>query len=596
VGSGNITVDAGLVSVDTTHGDHDLNFHTTPDYASQNITLDTSAGTLPPGTPYVIENLQLFAIRSSNLGAVFIQGVSWDDFTLLGTSIAAPTPDYAALNKGCYTVQDSGYSTTDNNGFFRTTGFFATAVNDTRILPTQTPDTQYVFTRSTSGNQFLRLNIKNPQLRVHGTNATPGLLRFSTAKQIINPTTSTTPASSAAGKFTIATMQTGSASGSLSMFGDASGIVQTNLNNIENFVLTPRTQMTETPPGSATTYNAAGNVGRVYYMSTIDRLIVLNSSATARSYITNYRTDLQFPTLTSTLYGRDTFNQLAIENSYDKVFLGNFGQLQGNTANVNAPRYPDTLGTGFFGAVENGVLHLCRPLNTIQNNMYALPLGCDGLYTDFSKNALYSPKYTLTNAVAITGLYVNSQKEYGNPPFSIPPEPIFIHYRTTGIDDDSGVWKQYTTVDDLNADIICEGVLENLEIQFRISYQVAGNTCLPNRVYGFTLVYEDDRTDSHYVPSVAKSDLTNRTFAWQQVESWYGNIPELKIRLYNAANNKIVYYDTTSTNASGTWQYSTDGTNWLTWDATADAVGNYIRYVADFIPSGIKLRVGLNKI
>ena len=228
--------------------------------------------------------------------------------------------------------------------------------------------------------------------------------------------------------------------------------------------------------------------------------------------------------------------------------------------------------------------------------MYALPLGCEAEFVDFSKNAMYTPKYTLTNIVAISGLYVNTLKEYGAAPFTIPPEPIFTHYRTTGIDDNTGAWKQYNTVDDLNADIICEGVLENLEIQFRISYQVASNTCLPNRVYGFTLVYEDDRTDSHYTPSVAESDLTNRIFAWRQAESWYGNIPELKIRLYNAVNNKIVYYDTTATNASGTWQYSTDGTTWLTWDAAADTIGNYIRYVADFIPSGIKLRVGLNKI
>jgi hypothetical protein len=595
VGSSDTTVDAGFVVVDTTYGNHDLTFHTTPDYVSQLLTLNTSAGTLPPGTPYVIENLQFTAIQS-NRGAGLIQGLSWDDFTIAGTTIAIPTTQYAALNKGWYNISDNGYSGTDDSGFFSNSRFITSAWTDTRILPKQTDDIDYVFIRNSS-NQFSRVNIKDSQLRIHNRLASQqATILFSTPNQIVTPNASSVTGF-ATGKFTIATMQTGSASGSFSMFGDSSGaIVQTDLSDLQNLVVPPRTQMSETPPGSSLTIPTAGNVGRVYYMSTIDRLIILNSSTTAKSFITNYRTDLQFPTLTSTLYGRDTFNQLAIDNSYDLAFLGNFNQLQGNTANSNAPRYPDTLGTGFFGAVENGVLHLCRPLNTIQNNMYAIPLGCEATYVDFSKNAFYTPKFILTNAVSITGLHINSLKQYGNPPFNLPPEPIVIHYRTTGIDDDSGSWRLYNTIDELNQDIACEGVLDNLEIQFRFSYRVAGNTCLPNRIYGFTLVYEDDRTDSHYAPSVAKSDLTNRIFAWQQVEPWYGNIPELKIRLYNVTNNKIVYYDTTATNASGTWQYSTDGTTWLTWDNTADAVGNYIRYVADFIPSGIKLRVGLNKI
>jgi hypothetical protein len=224
-------------------------------------------------------------------------------------------------------------------------------------------------------------------------------------------------------------------------------------------------------------------------------------------------------------------------------------------------------------------------------------MGCESLYVDYSKNALYTPKYVLPNVVGVTGLYVNQFKEYGSSGFTIPPEILIIHYRTTGIDTDTGSWTEFTNVQNLNDDIICEGVLDSIEIQFRFSYKIAGNTCLPNRVYGFTLVYEDDRTDSHYSPSVSNSNLTNRTFAWRQESLWNSNIPNLKIRLYNATNNNIVFYDTITNSASGTWEYSTDnGVTWLPWNSSADSVGNYIRYVADFIPSGIKLRVGLNTI
>ena len=355
--------------------------------------------------------------------------------------------------------------------------------------------------------------------------------------------------------------------------------------------------MPEQPPGSTSTYDAAGNVSRVYYLSTIDKLVILNSSSTAKSYVTKFNVDLQQPTLVGTLYGRDTYNTLAYENSFDLAFLMNGNQLQGNTANSFSQRYPDTLGTGFFGSAENGVLHLCRPLDSIQNNLYAVPMGCESLYVDYSKNALYSPKYILPNVIGIIGLYVNEYKEYGLSGFTIPPELLVIHYRTTGIDDNTGSWTELTNIKSLNDNIICEGVLNSIEIQFRFSYKIAGNTCLPNRVYGFNLVYEDNRTDSHYSPSVSNSSLVNRTFAWRQESLWNSNIPNLKIRLYNATNGNIVFYDTIINSASGTWEYSTDnGVSWLPWNSSADSVGNYIRYVADFIPSGIKLRIGLNTI
>jgi hypothetical protein len=119
---------------------------------------------------------------------------------------------------------------------------------------------------------------------------------------------------------------------------------------------------------------------------------------------------------------------------------------------------------------------------------------------------------------------------------------------------------------------------------------------VPNKLYGFVISYEDDRTDSHYSPSVAESSLASRIFAWQQQSSWGGTIPNLKIRIYNASNGDLLLYDTVSESSSGTWQYSTDGITWLAWSSSADAVGNYIRYTADYVPNGFKLRVGLNTV
>ena len=597
VGSLNVTVDSGIVCVSTSDGERTPNFITNAqNLTSQVITLTLFAGTFPAGTPYVIENL-MFSEFNNSYGVCLIQGLSKDDFTISPTSIPTPAFNYAGLAKGKYVLYDAFY--TSGSGY-NTLGI-STSVKDTMLLSPENSSTQYLYSMNTAGRVAI-FNIKNPLITQLGSN-TQGLLRYSIPSQllltgvpIITPTGAGI-SGLGTGKFDIGTMQSGSAIGIPSLFTDNTGIVQTPISGLTNEDVPLYTYMPEVPPGSTTTYAAAGNVGRVYYMPKIDRIIVLNSSLTAKSYITKYQLNMIQPTLSGTLYGRDTYNDLAYNNSFDTTFLFNGGQLQGNTSSSLAPKYPDTLGTGFFGKMLDGILHLCRPLATIQNNLYAIPLGCEALYVDYSNNVFITPKIVLPNAIAITGLFVNSQKQYGDYPFAIPPEPIVIHYRTIGITANTGTWTEFTDVQSLNDDIICDGVLNSIDIQFRFSYKVAGNTCLTNKIYGFSLSYEDDRTDSHYSPSVSKSSLSSRTFAWRQEQLWNSSIPDLRIRLYNATNSNIVFYDTVLTSASGTWEYSTDnGVTWLPWSSSADAVGNYIRYVADFIPVGIKLRVGLNRI
>ena len=590
--SGNTTVDSGIVCADTSDGTRDVNFLTSQDYKTQVLTISSTAS-YPAGTPYVVEDLKIFTQRSG-VGTMLIQGISIEDFTQTFNSLSAPLFNFMGLSKGIFNIRDASWS----SGIYNVNSVNTVTAKDLRILEKENNSTHYLYVVAASG-RVSRFNVKSNYITQLGTNAT-GTLRYSRPTEVIvtaagvNSLTGASINGFASGKFTIGTLQTGSAAGVKSIYIDVSGVAQTPINDIQNDVAPKYNVMSEIPPGSSETFAAAGNVSRVYLMPKIDRLLILNSSATSKSYITNFRTNLIVPTLAFTLYSRETFDNLSIENSYEIAFLVNGSQLQGNTANINAPRYPDTLGTGFFGAVENGVLHLCRPLNTIQNNLYSIPIECEAEYVNFSNNVFITPKYTLANVLTIKGLYINTQKQYGSYRFALPPEPIEIDYRTTGIDDNSGSWTKYENISQLNSQINNDGVSSNLTIQFRFSFRVAGNTCLTNKIYGFSLVYEDDRTDSHYSPSVTKSSLSNRIFAWRQSESWFGNIPDLKIRLYNSTTNKIVFFDTVSASASGTWEYSTNGITWLAWNSSADNVGNYIRYVADFVPSGIKLRVGLN--
>jgi hypothetical protein len=129
-----------------------------------------------------------------------------------------------------------------------------------------------------------------------------------------------------------------------------------------------------------------------------------------------------------------------------------------------------------------------------------------------------------------------------------------------------------------------------------IELDTMGETCVPTRIFAVGCTYEDGSQDSHYLPSVTKSSAPSKIFAWQQILSWGSNIPNLELKLFDASTNLLIFSDTTSAAAYGTWQYSTDGNTWLAWDNTQDVVGYYIRYTAtSFGYSGVTVRALLTQ-
>jgi len=86
-----------------------------------------------------------------------------------------------------------------------------------------------------------------------------------------------------------------------------------------------------------------------------------------------------------------------------------------------------------------------------------------------------------------------------------------------------------------------------------------------------------------------------RSWQWNGI-AWGSNIPNMRIRLYEASNNNELLNDTVTLSSYGTWQYSTDGTTWNSWNAAQDTVGNYIRYTAtSFGYSGVTVRALLTQ-
>ena len=124
-----------------------------------------------------------------------------------------------------------------------------------------------------------------------------------------------------------------------------------------------------------------------------------------------------------------------------------------------------------------------------------------------------------------------------------------------------------------------------------------GESCIPTRIYSVACVYEDGSQDFHYLPSVAKSSVPSKIFAWQQIVLWNSNIPDLRIKLFDASTNLEIFNDTVNNSSYGTWEYSTNGTTWLAWDNTQDTIGNYIRYTASgFGYSGVTVRAILSQV
>ena len=298
--SASLTVDSGFVAVDTTEGKRDLNFSTTPNYGSQIITLNTSAGIFPVGTPYVVEELTL-SVQRTGFGVFLIQGLSKDDFTITPTAIALPTVNFMGLSKGMYGLDDFTYTSAVFG--YSPSPTFSNQTVDTKILPKDNVNQQYLYAHNSG--RILRYNIKDPYNTILG-GTSQSRVRYSLLSQAIVTNAALTNAgaglsSFASGKIVIANMQSGSASGITSLYVDNTGVAQTTVSDLNNLVTPLYSTMSEVPPGSTTTYNAAGNVSRVYYMSTIDKFIILNTSTTAKSYVTGYRTNLQQPTLTSCL-------------------------------------------------------------------------------------------------------------------------------------------------------------------------------------------------------------------------------------------------------------------------------------------------------
>lgn len=515
------------------------------------ITLSTSAGTVGSGTAYVIEELRLaLAITNATLtngGLFLVKGLNYSTFTPAAPNIAeAGTSDNI---QGIYWLADAG---TVTNTVAAGLGIDDTSSNTQHYC--------WVLNGTTTA-QIFKYNLRTSLTSITAGKTTSA---FVFATGVSGTLTGTT---SQLNNGRIITAAHGPGSGVKSFyFATTTRIYRCAESGITTGTTNFLTDnMVEIPPGGASTYALGSAMQSVDYADSIDRFIIMSSGAAGiRSYVTKYNT---------------------VSDQFDHIFLCDDKQLDQSLADSGGPAHPSISASGFSVWSEAGVLYLQRLGTTSAlNQVYAMPLSTHWAYTESTNQLLITPALSTSNANKLYRLYVNFERMLGDSTFGIQPEPFRVYYRNSGISDNSGSWNLLEDNGDLT------GIAPSTSIQFMFAFRSIGLVCIPARIYSLCLTYEDNNTDSHYNPSATKTVAASRIFAWRQATAWGSNIPNLTINIYNASTGSLILTDTVSDSASGTWQYSTDGSSWNSWSNSADSVGNYIRYTASSLPDGISVK------
>lgn len=611
-----------------------------------NVTTSGTGGTatnitVSAGTAYVIEDLKVLVATSAvviaSAGLAMVNGLSYDDFAVGGTTIAAATTVDKAKATYCLVDLDSIYSTGtvtvpgttavtgagtswaaathlgcmigfgSTNPTAITEWFTITAVGSTTGLTissatTQAGGTAYVIVGGNGIAAGLALDDKVSWTEQHAyvievqAATTPQVYKYNFRTPL---TTLGGVENGKAASAWVLTTGTQTVTGTVSQtnngrvgilaHGPGSGVkclYFATTTRICRAPLTSITQggttwvsdsMTEVPTGGSATYTASSLMSSVEIADQIDRLIITSTgagstTANRRAYITKYDASGSY--------------------KFDHMFLVEAGQQDQSTADSDSTPFPSPQGALLSVWSQSGLVYMARTGTVSTTNIvYALPLGADWQYADGSVNQrLITPALATTNASKLSKVYMNNADYLGDGGLTMPTDPVRIYYRTTGIDDDSGVWELVDQTGDLSE------ALPGSEVQFAIEFRTIGATCIPSRVFNLCCTYEDNTTDSHYQPSVAQSSISSKRFAWRFSTAFGGTVPTLNVKLYHAVTGALLDEDDSVTQA-GTWEKSTDGGGvWGAYNTTDKAnETTYIRFTPASLGDDIKVRALLTQ-
>lgn len=524
------------------------------------ITLTASAGTVTDGA-YVIEDLRVLTsttnATTTNGGFFVAKGLRMELFTPSGTVIAAATSTDGL--RAVYWLADAATVTN--------TIACGLAI-DTKS--SWTNQDVYIIDGTTTTNRVYKFNARATLAGLSSGKSTSAFVLVTGAQ-------TPTGTCSQVNNGRVGTLNHGgvAVNGIKSLyFVTTTRVYRATLTDITSGNVTwQSTPMVEVPPGGSTTYAATSALGSCEISDTIDRLIVMSSgSAGVRSYVTKFNTN---------------------SDPFDHIFLVDDKQFDQSTADSTSVVHPTINATAVSVWSEGGIAYLCRNGTTAAlNQIYAVPLSAHWAYAGTSPiQRLITPSLSTPNAVSLSHVYVNSARQLGSATAGLPPEPYRVYYRVSGISDNSGTWTLMEDSGDFTDST------PTTEIQLMFEFKIIGSFCIPGRIYGVSITYEDNTTDSHYQPSVTNSSASSKYFAWRFSTAFGGTVPTLRVRLYDAVSGAGPLVDDVSDSPSGTWEKSTDdGATWGSYNTTDKANDiTYIRYTHSGIADDIKVRALLTQ-
>lgn len=522
------------------------------------LTLATSvASAVSAGTPYVIEELRPMVVTTNatttNGGLFVAKGITIDDFITTGTTISA-SASTVDNQKLVYWLADAGTITN--------------TVGCGLMLDAETSKTtHYAYVLDGTTN----VKVYRYNLRANDTIAT-GKMTLTGTNIVSTATQSVTGTNSQANNGRIATASHGAGSGIKSIyFVTTTRVYRADISNITNGNASWQSDnRVEASTGSSTTYPLTSALNTIEYMDSIDRFVITTTGATAfRNYITRYPATSGDP--------------------FDYIFGMDLKQIDQSTASADSYPVPvNSISLPFSVWSEAGITHIIRNGTTALNNhMYAVPFGAHADFADSTNQYAISPEFVLPNINKLLRVYADAIQYLGNNSLQFPLEGIVLKYRTSGINDNSGSWSTVNANNDLSS------IGAPASIQFRIDFKtISSGFCIPARILGLAVVYEDLNTDSHYQPSASFSSSSTKHFAWRFATAFGGTVPTLRIRLYDAETGGLLLDDDTATHTLGTFEKSTDlGVSWGAYD-TSDKSNEdtFIRYQPTSIADNIKVR------
>lgn len=524
------------------------------------LTLNVTPGTIAGGTAYVIQEFRpvytATNATTTNGGTHYGKGISIEDFTPGGTTIAAAvsTDDQKAM----YWIKDASTQT----------NIVAAGVSLDRDTATATSMGMYCLDLVSAGNyKVYKYNLR-AALTV-ATGASTSAFVLATGNQAVTGTGSQNA------NLCIATADHGTGSGVKSLyFVTTTRIYRTAVTNITSGNTSWQSDaIVETPAGGTSTFAATSALSTIEYFTSIDAFVVgTTHTGGAFSYLTKY---VSSGTELTQAFGRDFkyLEQSAKDNRHATIFSNQSTVFSFTDAGANR-------------------LFCCKQGTTVStNHIYVMAFGADTIYADASSGYLISPEIITTNAHKYYRVFANSINVLGSGTLRKPTEGYDLYVRTTDIATDATTG--WNLVDETNSIASYSGAGS---IQFKIQFRTIGESCLPSRILGINLSYEDNTTDSHYSLSVEKSSTSSKIFAWYFDNAFGGTVPTLRINLYDANTGGLLLTDTTTAAANGTWEKTTDGTSWSAYNTT-DRANNttWIRYTPTSLSDNVKVEAYLQQ-